>query len=322
MAKEKKDLQRTLDAMLAESQPISIADVYDLSDMPPEMFDQFMQRWPQVADERRRVIARHMADISEENFQVNYVPFFAPFLNDPLPEVRQAALDGLWDADDARLIAPIIKLMEEDGSADVRQLAAATLGHFVLMAEWGEINQRYEGPIITALMGQLRSPDTHAAVRRAALESVAAAATPEINRMIEEAYESTDQASQQSALFAMGRTADARWIPTLIDEMENPDSEMRAEAARAIGSIGDSRGVPQLIELAYNDEELDVQLVAIHALGEIGGDSATRALSDLLEDPEAEELYDAIEEAMEGMMWTGGDIDLSLIDWKDDDIDE
>ena len=41
---------------------------------------------------------------------------------------------------------------------------------------------------------------------------------------------------QLSALFAMGTSADPRWLPILVDEMESPNSDMRAEAARAMAA--------------------------------------------------------------------------------------
>ena len=42
-------------------------------------------------------------------------------------------------------------------------------------------------------------------------------------------------------------------------------------------------------------------MAAVYALGQIGGDRATELLARLAEDPNYEELYDAIDEALEEM---------------------
>lgn len=127
-----------------------------------------------------------------------------------------------------------------------------------------------------------------------------------------------------SAIFAMGNSADRRWSVTVLGEMQSPYEEMRAEAARAAGSIGNSDFVPQLAELAY-DEDVAVQLAAIAALGQIGGDEVQRILADMLDDSEIEEddeLLDAVEEALEEAAMMAGDFDFGDFMFDDDESDD
>ena len=297
---------------------VSISLVYRLSDMTVEEMEHFQSRWPEQADRRRRVIARHMADISEENFVVDFSPAFRFLLSDPSRDVRLSALDGLWDTSNTDVVGPIIDLMQADAEEDVRASAAATLGHFVLMGEWGQIDHDVADRIVEALLGQVDRSDTAESVRRASVESLGNAPHPRIPEIIGQAYHSGDDSMQLSAIFAMGRSADRRWVSTINDEMLNSSPEMRVEAARAAGNIGASDCVDRLIEL-LDDEELDVQLAAVTALGQIGSDRAYETLQRLAMDAEEYRLAEAIEDAMDEIEWLGGEIDLSLFEWEEDD---
>ncbi len=300
----------------------SISLVYRLSDMTPEEMEAFEARWALEAAERKRVVARHMADICEENFVVDFSPVFARLLEDETPEVRLAALEGLWDSSNLGVVGRIIGLLEKDGDTTVRTAAASCLGHYVLMAEWGQIDQAVGDQIVSALARQYEADGTADSVRRASLESLGNSADKRVKDYIAEAYDRGNEEMQQSAIYAMGRSADTYWTQLVIQEMGSPYSEMRQEAARAAGNIGSSDAVDRLIEL-LDDDEFDVQLAAVTALGQIGSDQAYEALAQILDDEDAFELHEAAEEAMEEIQWLGADLDLLGFEaWDDDDFDD
>jgi HEAT repeat protein len=312
---ETRPFASVLEALLTdENVPIHL--LYRLSDLAPEEWERFTSRWSQVPEERRRVIVRHMADISEENFVVDFSPVFAHCFQDLAAAVRVAALDGLWDATDTSLIEPIIDLMRTDESIEVRAAAAAALAHYVLMAEWGELPRHISPPIVEALLTEYEKPATPLPIKRAALEALGAANHPRVAALIKEAYESYDPGLQLSAVFAMGNSADPRWLPTVLAEMTSPSVEMRAEAARAAGTIGRSDAISALADLAV-DEDLEVSLTAVKSLGQIGGDLAYEILAELAADPEFEHLREAVEEAIDELTWLSGE--LSLLTIPDDD---
>ena len=263
-----------------------------------------------------------MADISENNYQVDYSPIAADLLQDESEEVRLAALDMLWDSDKVSLIPTIIEMMRSDKVTKVRAAAAASLGHYLLMAQWGELSLDVEDPISEALIGQITNPLTPMPVRRASLESVASISLPEIQTYIRDAYESGVPEMEVSAIFAMGRSADGTWLPIIENELESHDNEMRAEAVKAAGIIGDSSLAEKLSDIALDDDDLEVRLAAVTALGLIGNAVATNTLSRMAEEEEDESLLDAIEEALEEMAMLGLDLDLSIIDWEENDDDE
>lgn len=303
-----------LDTLFNDEQ-VSVSLLYRLSDLTADEFQQFTSRWLTVPDERRRVITRHLVDISEENYVVDFAPLFAFACQDPFAPVRIAALDGLWDATNLALIEPIINLLQTDSDAGVRAAAASALAHYVLMAEWGELPRQISPRIVSVLLAQYEKPETALPVKRAALEALGAANHPQVEKYIRDAYASGDPELQLSALFAMGSSADEQWLPIVLEEGASDLPEMRLEAARAAGSIGHTDALPMLAKLAA-DSDLEVGLAAVAALGQIGGEVAHRMLTMMAEDPDFEALHEAVDESLEEMDWLGGDF--SLMDLPDD----
>ena len=309
---------------LFTNRTVPIQDLYSLSDMSDTETAEFEDRWPTVDDERRRVIARHMADLTENNFVVEFSSVFGFMLNDPAPAVRVAALDGLWDSTNTSLIKPITHLLQHDTDADVRAAAAAALAHYVLLAEWDQLPRHYSARLVDTLLNEYDKENTPIKVKRSVLEAISAANHPRVEEMILTAYHSGDFEAQLSAVFAMGHTADARWLPTVLDELESDEVPMQTEAARAAGNIGEEKAVPVLARLALS-EETEVALTAVHALGQIGGNIAYKVLTSLIEDPEFEPLHEAATEAIEELDWLSGNIGanpmLSISDDEEDDDD-
>jgi HEAT repeat protein len=290
-----------------EQVPIHL--LYRLSDLTSQEFKQFTDGWATADEERRRVIVHHLADIAEENYLVDFSPLFAYLFDDMDTAVRLSALEGVWDSTDSQLIAPIMELMGNDPDMSVRAAAARALAHYVLMSEWGEIGPEYSERIVEALLAEHDRADRTSDLKRATLEAMAPSNHPRVTSCISKAYESRLSDLQISALFAMGNSADERWLPILFNEMRSSVTEMRSEAARAAGPIGSSDAVPRLIELLA-DEDLDVCLSAVVALGQIGGDQAYEVLNQLAEDPAYEDLHDAIDQVLEEMDWLGGEFDM------------
>jgi HEAT repeat protein len=299
-------------------EPVPIHQLYRLSDISEEQMQLFLTGWQKLEDERRRVIAQHMADISEENFGVDFCPLFVRFFEDEYVPVRVASLEGMWDSTNTIYVRPIMRMMQQDESVEVRAAAAAALAHYVMMAEWGEIPQKISPPIIEALLEAYDDAETAVSIKRAALEALAASNHPRIESMIREAYEDDDPEMQVSAVFAMGNTANTRWLATIMDELDSPFVDMRAEAARAAGAIGKSDAVPELAELTM-DEELEVRMAAVYGLGQIGGERPRAILANILDDPEQDDLHELAEDAMEEMMWVGGELDLLDLDFDEDE---
>ena len=309
-----------LDALFGNGE-VPVAQLRRLSDMQPRDFDTYVTRWLIASAERRAIVARHLADLSEENFAVEFAPVFRVCLDDSSDAVKLAALDGLWDSTNTTVIGRVIELMDEENSADVRTSAAKTLAHYVLLGEWGQIPARYRDRAAVALIEQHNNHDNPLSLRRATLESLGASSQEEVPEMIAQAYESDDRGMQVSALFAMGNSADTRWLGTIVAEMESPWTEMRVEAARAAGELGSSDLIGALANIAYDPEEA-VQTAAITSLGQIDSDRAKEILTDMLNDEEMEHQRAHIKQARAGeSLLDDVDFDSLLDDEDDEDVE-
>ena len=93
-------------------------------------------------------------------------------------------------------------------------------------------------------------------------------------------YESDNRRLKTSAVHAMGRSCESRWLPLVLHEMRNDEPELRYEAAMAAGSLADEAVVPRLVELTGDADE-EVAQASVLALGGIGGVDARRALQEI-----------------------------------------
>ncbi len=315
MTTNKRPIESLLDELTSDK-PLVVASLFRLSDLTPKEIKAVTDRWPKLPEDRRYAIMQHLADLTEENFQVYFEPLFAFGLQDAAASVRRAALEGLWDTDNTDLIAPILKLLADDPDVAVRAAAAGALGHFVLFTEWGQFPESVMAPIVAGLIAQLENHQNPIPVRRAALEAVSSAAHERIPAFIESAYNDDDEQMQAAAIYAMGNQADRRWLNEVRIELASDSPLLREEAVRAAGNIGSSELVDEIIDLLHNDDDIAVKLAAVNALGQIGSDIAREALSDLLEDAEAEDLHETIEEALEEMDILG---QMALLEYNPDE---
>ncbi len=274
--------------------------LYALSGLSKDQIETFRAMWPAIATERRRLIIRRLAEITEQSFEVNFDPIFLMALEDEDSQVRAAAVEGLWENEDRSLIAPLIRLMQSDEADIVRAAAAAALGRFVLLAELEKLDSATGARIEDALRATISNQSETVEVRRRAVESIAYSSKAGVRKIIQEAYDSDDEKMQSSALFAMGRSADPYWRHLLLAELESHNPELRYEAARACGELELSSAIPRLSELALHDPDPEVQQAAVWALGAIGGKEARRIL-EICYQSRDEVLRDAAADALDEM---------------------
>jgi HEAT repeat protein len=89
---------------------------------------------------------------------------------------------------------------------------------------------------------------------------------------------------------ALGFIKEKSAVTGLLGLLNDPDTGLRKAACDALGQIHDPQAVKPLINLLTQPE---VNIVAIWALGEIGGDEAVPALNGLLESPDPYVKYNA-----------------------------
>ncbi len=272
------------------------AEVARLSDLGADEVQALDAEWSTLAPIRRHEVVSIMVELADVDVELDFEAFFAHALDDSDAGVRERALAGLWESSDRRIIPKVIAAMSADADADVRAAAAVVLGQFALQAETGKLLER-DGPrIYEALLGGLRRDDEELSVRRRALEAAGVFNTEEVGRWIRWAYNNDEPALRQSAVFAMGRSCDAAWLPTIIDELDSDEPGMRYEAANAAWEQSETETVPHLARL-LGDIDAQVQLAAVRALGAIGGDAAKGVLRRAASSGD-EALKEAAEEAI------------------------
>lgn len=279
------------DAYLLEledtSTPLKVSRLVTLSRLSPEEAQKFKEAWPRVETRRRRRALQELLELVEDNVELNFDDVFLSALKDTDAEVRMSAVRGLWECDDPEVITPLVGLLEGDEDVRVRSEAALALGRFVLLAEYGQLRERYFERVAEGLRRKLQETGEAEEVRGRALESIGFHDDAWVRQAISEAYESGRHRMKVSAVQAMGRSCEGRWLPLLVRELSNEDSELRYEAALACGSLGDEQAVRHLAPL-LGDSDSEVQMATISALGEIGSREAKELLMDLLAEGGAE----------------------------------
>jgi len=266
-----------LDELRERAEMPSSASLYHLSNLESEGQACVREVWPRLPVELRRRLMTRLVELAEADFEVDFGAVFRLGLQDEDAEVRTAAVEGLWEDQDVRLVPLLATVLRKDEAVTVRAAAATSLGRFVLM---GELNKIRPEPHVTsyqALLAACQAADEHWEVQRRALESLAYIGNDTVAELIRQAYAAPEEKVRISAIFAMGRSADPRWTRHVCQELVSPNPELRYEAARACGELELDEAVPELAELA-DDVDLEVQEAALWALGQIGGDKAREVL--------------------------------------------
>jgi len=253
------------------------ADLKQFSGLLAEDLQRLTAAWRKLPVDVRLGTVRAWNALAVEDFEMDFSAVFRIAMRDKDADVRAAAIAGLDEDEDIRLIPQLSEILENDTAAVVRAAAARTLAHFVLMGELDKILPRSFEIACAALLKAYGNLDEDLDVRRHALESLAYTSLHGTPEMIEAAYAHPEEKMRISAVLAMGRSADRRWAKIAYQELFSPLPEMRYEATFACGELALPEAVPALIELV-EDVNIDIQRMALWALGQIGGKQARRAL--------------------------------------------
>ena len=292
-------LKEFLDQLGEGGNPLKYTELLQVSGLTSEETLDFKAAWPSIPSSRKREVLTKLVELSEGNMELDFSAAFMVCLDDEDEVVREKAAQGLWDCDDRTIIRPLIRLLEDDPSPKVRAAVGISLGKFAAMAQNGKLLSRDADGIREALMTVIGRHDEEMEVKRRAIEAVASFDVPEIDEIIRGAYHSGDPKLMQSSLYAMGQSSNVQWLPSVIEELDHEHAAIRYEAAQACGLLGDESTVPHLIKLVQ-DEDTQVQLAAIGALGTVGGTLAGRALLQCLKMGD-EALVEAARDALENI---------------------
>ncbi len=106
------------------NKPLVTSKLANLSDLSPEEMEAFEAEWPDIDVERRRQIVGRLAELEEDNLDLDFDAVLRFCLDDADGLVRAGAAGGLWGCEDRSIIDPLISLLLEDEDQDVRAAAA------------------------------------------------------------------------------------------------------------------------------------------------------------------------------------------------------
>lgn len=262
--------------------PLTHAELKVFAGLGPESLRAFWEAWRLFPADRRLEIVQAMDELAEDNVDMDFRPVFRACLSDPEPDVRAAAIAGLWEDETERTMDRLIAMLDDEAGG-VRSAAAVALAPFAYRAELGELAAAAGQRVQAALMRAAIDPEQPMEVRRRAIEGLGYfAASKEAQAEIGRAYAHPDVTMRESAVLAMGRSMRPTWFPYIERELKSPSPALRYEAARAVGEVGEEgRPLLQALLPLVDDDDLEIALAAIWALGQVGGPSAKRLLERL-----------------------------------------
>lgn len=297
-------IQYTVDdaikALDHDSKTFSVVVSYGLSDLSVEDIEKVKNLWKRIDSDSKQRLVRHLVDLSESNFELNYHQLAFLLIHDEDEIIREAAIELMWENESIRLLHELVRIAEQDEIASVRAVAITTLGRFILMGEYDKLAPDEANRLQDIVINIWNNNDEDIIVRKRALEAISNSSNEVVSDLIEEAYHSDIHEFVVSAVYAMGKSYDSKWEPIVLKLLSSTDAEIQYEAIRACGELEIEEAIHTLINLAISDDR-EIQEIAIWSIGEIGGSSAIQALNKLIEDEqfaEDELLFEALEDAL------------------------
>ncbi len=311
-----KSFLELLEILRDENQSIPAQRLDELSDLDKEHCRQFSTVWTSIPTQRKMQLLQVMGQQAFDHFELSFEAINRIAILDPASEVRSIAIENLWESEDPSLIPILLESLTCKDDAQIRAVAATALGKFVWLGEIVKITPELLRQIESGLLAACRDDDAHD-VRKRSLESIGYSSHDQVPQHIEEAYNSENEEMQQSAILAMGRSANERWASYILAELSSPSPLIRLEATHAAGELEVLEAVDSLIDL-LQDVNDGIRLAAIWSLAELGGEAAANALVELGEQSEDSELQDVIQDAIDHMAFMEGSRNLLLFDFDED----
>jgi HEAT repeat protein len=294
------DALDALRAARADTVTLPAPVFYGLSDLRPEQAQTFFNTWQTLPDVLRTRTARQFVDTAESNFEFHYDQLGLTLLQDPLPAIRKAGVELLWENEEPAVLRTLLTVLDQETNDAVKAELLNAVGRFLLLGEFDAISQQAADRAQQAALNLWNTPTESVLVRRRALEALSNRTSDNLRQMIRSAYQSNLHDMRVSAVYAMGRSCDPHWTDAILEELNSTDPELQYEAVRASGQIELEDALPELARLAAQSDDRELQEVSIWALGEIGGGVASKYLEELAntlgeDDPD---LMDLIEDAI------------------------
>ena len=238
MDEELLPFKNVLDTLLDNSQDIPHRYLTEFSDIEPDSLKSLQDTWPRIELSRKLLLLDQLNTLANEDTLVSFDDVGRAFLADDEPQVRVRAMRLLVECEDVRLVPKYIDMLTQDKDVAVRAEAASMLGINVQLGEFEDIPADVHHQIEDALLEVLNGEDD-ASVRRRALEALGFSSRLEVPVLIESAFNRQDPVWKASAIFAMGRSSDAkRWDDQVLQMIVSENRRIRLASVQASGELG------------------------------------------------------------------------------------
>jgi HEAT repeat protein len=270
------------------TEPFSAEILEAASGLEGQALRRFEATWRQLSADRRLELLDQFYVALQEDYSLDAIGLCTLGFEDAEAEVRERAFTLAGEDGSVQLYDRLLRAAGEEPDREARMAAIESLGTFTLTSqteEWPD--DRWE-PAHELLLEQIRQSRADPVMRAAALLSLAYLPTPEAEQEIRLAY--ADPSLKEAAIEAMGHNCQEIWYGQLRDELKSDDASIRLTAVLAVAEMEDERLVRDIVPRTQDDDE-EVKLAAIGALGIIGGDDAEDILTQLEHslDPDVQE---------------------------------
>ncbi len=288
------------------------SDLVGLSSLTPAEVEQFKQAMTQAAEERRIELASRLAELAEDQTELDLAPAMVGLTSDPSAGVRRLAVSSLWESADPATVRLVLKIAQSDPNVEVREAALLSLASYALAFELGQLRATVGQQLKDALIKMVNDEDEPLVIRRRALEAIGVFNEKPVRDLIRWGFAHPDREVKASAVYAMGRSADRFWLPEVMQSLSSAHTEIRFEAVRAAGGIELEEAVPTLVRFTTDDDR-EIVAAAVNALAEIATDEAERALTQLA-GSEDEFLREIGEEGLENLRTYRSPLEIGRLD--------
>lgn len=296
--------------------------LYQFSDLGSQEQKTLAKVWLDVPLQRRRTFLQDLVALAEIDPILMFENVARVALSDEDAQVQISAIDLLFDAEDCHLIPTYLRLLGDvDLDETMRAAVANALGPYIFMGEIDKLPQEVQTKIEESLL-QTYHNDQSDLVRRRSLEALGYSSREEIPPLLQQAAAMQDELWVESAMFAMGRSADDRWESFVIENLDHENLAIRIQAVHAAGELLLKKARRYLLREVDDADDEILRREMIWALAQIGGEGVERKFENLLALEEDEEEISFIEEALEMLNFTDGDnsLDLLSVPWEDQKI--
>lgn len=294
-------IQQLIDALLDESSPLNPRFLYRMSDLEGQDLQVVVHNWSRIPLWRRQALMEDLNLLAETDYLLSFESVGRLALLDQDAQVRFGGIQTLMTCECFKLdLASIfMELAENDPDESVRAIAASALGPFVYQGELDQVPEDLKLDIEDRLMNIVKSED-QAQVRQRALEALGFSGREEVAELIEDNYQLDNPEWVASAIYAMGRSADERWKPYILEKVDHPRANIRVEAVRAAGELG-LQAVRRKL-LRYIDEgSPELREVSIWSLSQIGGEGIQEKFIHEIRNAETDDEINFLEQALENL---------------------